>query len=429
MTDPTALRHDLVEEVLGRTAISDEQVTAALRAVPRHVFLPQVPPESVYRDEAIVTKRDPDGLPTSSSSQPSIMAIMLDQLGLAPGQRVLEVGAGTGYNAALMAHIVGPAGEVVTVDIDHDVVARARAGLAAAGFPGVRVVCADGSEGFPPRAPYHRMIATVGVWDLAPAWLDQLAPDGRLVVPLDLRGAQVSGAFERAPGGGHWVSRSVAACGFMRMRGAMAGPDLVRVLDREAGLALMTQQPDGLDAGGLRRALDAPPVELATGVAAEPMQLFDGVALWLAVHDPRCCGLSETRPAGPSAGQPAEPTRRGFAVFGAPGWRMTIGLLAGASLAALARGSDDDSVSVYGYGPAGDRLGADLVRLVRAWADAGRPMAKGLRIDAYRRLGGAAEAPDPNGRPVIEKRHTRLVLSWPASPGPSTSPRKSERGL
>ncbi|HET8658774.1 MAG TPA: methyltransferase, FxLD system [Micromonosporaceae bacterium] len=421
MTDPTALRHDLVEEVLVQTAIADARVTEALRTVPRHVFLPQLPLESVYRNEAIVTKRDRDGLPTSSSSQPSIMAIMLDQLALAPGQRVIEVGAGTGYNAALMAHIVGPAGEVVTVDIDHDVVARAQAGLAAAGFPEVRVVCADGSGGFAPRAPYHRMIATVGVWDLAPAWLDQLLPDGRLVVPLDLRGAQVSVAFERAPGAGHWVSRSVAACGFMRMRGAMAGPDLVRMLDREAGLALMTQQPDELDAQRLRRALDTPPVELATGVAAGPMELFDGVALWLAVHDARCCGLSETRPAGPPAAQPPEPARLGYAVFGAPGWRMTIGVIEGASLAALARGSGDGAVMVHGYGPAGDRLGADLVRLVRAWADAGRPAAQGLRIDAYRR---GAPGPDPDGGPVVEKPHTRFVLSWPAHAGaPAPHPR------
>lgn len=405
MTDPTALRLHMVEQVLDRTAVCDERVAAALIAVPRHVFLPEVPPESTYRDEAIVTKRDSQGLPISSSSQPSIMAIMLHQLGLAPGQQVLEIGAGTGYNAALIAHAVGPQGGVVTVDIDPDAVTRAAAGLASAGFPEVRVVCADGSEGYAPGAPYHRMIATVGVWDLAPAWLDQLASEGRIVVPLDLRGAQVSVAFERASDG-HWASQSVAACGFMRMRGAMAGPDLVRMLDPEAGLALMTQHPDELDAEGLRRALAAPPVQLATGVAAEPMQLFDGVALWLAVHEPRCCGLSENRPAGP--------TRLGYAIFGAPGWRMTIGVSEGDSLAALARGPGDDSVSVHGYGPAGGRLGTDLVRHVQGWQAAGRPMASGLRIDAYRRS-RLSTKPDLHGRPVIDKPHTRFVLSWPVS--------------
>ena len=75
--------------------------------MPRHLFLPHLPPQDAYLDDAIVTKRDAAGQPISSSSQPTIMAIMLYQLALAPGQRVLEIGAGTGYNAALMSHITG----------------------------------------------------------------------------------------------------------------------------------------------------------------------------------------------------------------------------------------------------------------------------------------------------------------------------------
>ena len=81
-----------------------------------------------------MTKRDEDGQPISSSSQPAIMAIMLDQLGLAPGQRVLEIGAGTGYNAALISHIVGAEGQVTSVDIDPELVGPAREHLASAGF-------------------------------------------------------------------------------------------------------------------------------------------------------------------------------------------------------------------------------------------------------------------------------------------------------
>ena len=100
----------------------------------------------------------------------------------------------------------------------------------------MRVVCADGADGYSPEAPYDRIIATVGVWDLAPSWLDQLASGGRLVVPLDLHGAQVSVAFEREDG--HWASRSVVPCGFMRLRGALAGPEQVVVLDPTSGLML-----------------------------------------------------------------------------------------------------------------------------------------------------------------------------------------------
>src|SRR3984957_20846224 len=138
------MRERLAARGLAANRIGSERVAAALRAVPRHLFLPELPPEEAYRDAAIVTKRDTDGHPISSSSQPAIMAIMLAQLGLAPGQRVLEIGAGTGYNAALMKHIVGPSGHVVSVDIEPDLVVAARDHLASAGYPDVTVGAADG---------------------------------------------------------------------------------------------------------------------------------------------------------------------------------------------------------------------------------------------------------------------------------------------
>src|SRR6266702_1895917 len=111
----------------------------------------------------------PDGLPLSSSSQPAIMAIMLEQLGVAPGYRVLEIGTGTGYNAALIAHLVGERGTVVTVDIDADLVAKARANLDGAGYPDVIVICGDGGFGAPGHADDDDIIVTAGAWDLAPA--------------------------------------------------------------------------------------------------------------------------------------------------------------------------------------------------------------------------------------------------------------------
>ena len=192
------MRERLANRVVASHRIGSERVVAALHAVPRHLFLPEQRPEAAYRDDAIVTKRDEAGQPISSSSQPAIMAIMLDQLDLAPGHRVLEIGAGTGYNAALISHIVGPSGQVTSVDIDPELVATAREHLARAGFGEVTVVCADGAGGDPEHAPYDRIIATVGVSDLAPAWLAQAVPQARIVVPLDVRGIQVSVAFERA---------------------------------------------------------------------------------------------------------------------------------------------------------------------------------------------------------------------------------------
>lgn len=162
------LHHALVDQLIKNGAISTAAVEAAFRAVARHLFLPHVPPEHVYQDQAIPTKYE-DGRATSSSSQPSITAIMLEQLALTPGRRVLEIGAGTGYNAALMAHIVGDTGHVVTVDVEADLVTQAQEHLTTGGFSRVTVVQGDGAFGYPPGAPYDCIILTVGAWDIAPA--------------------------------------------------------------------------------------------------------------------------------------------------------------------------------------------------------------------------------------------------------------------
>src|SRR5437660_3543581 len=146
MADAPALHRALVDALVRRGAITYSPVEAAFRAVHRHLFLPRVPLEEVYRDQAIPTKTI-DGEAVSSSSQPEIMATMLEQLALEPGQRVLEVGAGTGYNAALMTHLVADTGTLISMDVDTDLVDGARAHLAAAGIEHVRVVLGDGGLG------------------------------------------------------------------------------------------------------------------------------------------------------------------------------------------------------------------------------------------------------------------------------------------
>ena len=216
------LHQALVDQLTKNGSITTSAVEAAFRAVSRHLFLPHVPPEHVYQDQAIPTKYD-EGRAISSSSQPTIMAIMLEQLALAPGHRVLEIGAGTGYNAALMAHIVGDTGHVVTIDVDEDLVTQARDHLTTAGFSHVTVVQGDGAFGYPHSAPYERIILTVGAWDIAPAWGEQLAPQGRIVLPLTLLPSlMLSVALERVDHG--FQSVSAKPCGFMPLRGAYAHP-------------------------------------------------------------------------------------------------------------------------------------------------------------------------------------------------------------
>lgn len=220
------LRAALVDQLIVRQGIDDARVLAALRRVPRHRFVPEVPASEAYADVAIVTRRDAHGTPLSSSSQPAIMALMLEQLAAQPGQHILEIGTGTGYNAALLAEIVGPAGRVTTVDIDAEIVAGAAARLADAGYPPerVRVAGADGALGWPEGAPFDRIVVTAAAWNVAPAWADQLRDGGRLVVPLTLQLQEVSVALERQ--GRRFVSRSLVPCGFLPLRGSFAGPEV-----------------------------------------------------------------------------------------------------------------------------------------------------------------------------------------------------------
>ena len=220
MADQRTLRRRLVKELRRRDYLHSERVAEAFAAVPRHLFVPGQRLKDVYTDRAFITKRV-DGVPVSSSSQPSIMAIMLEQLELAPGQRVLEIGAGTGYNAALLSQLVGERGRVTTVDIDAEVADGARAHLRSARYTGVTVLAADGGLGWPEGAAHDRIIATASCWQIPQPWVDQLAEGGILVLPFRLNGAHISFAFRKE--GDRLVSGRAAMCGFMPLRGVF-GP-------------------------------------------------------------------------------------------------------------------------------------------------------------------------------------------------------------
>ncbi len=178
--------------------VKSSRVRKAFATVPRHVFvergvyLPngqgglvyrpvnQEVLEYIYSDRPLVIKKSP----CVSSSQPALLAIMLELLDLAPGLRVLEIGTGTGYFAALIAEIVGDSRLVTTVEIQPDVAAWAREALDKAGYSGVSVRVRDGIHGCPENAPYDRIVVSTCSSDVSPEWLRQLAPDGWLLVPL-----------------------------------------------------------------------------------------------------------------------------------------------------------------------------------------------------------------------------------------------------
>jgi protein-L-isoaspartate(D-aspartate) O-methyltransferase len=182
-----ALVAALAEELERAGAIRTPAVRRAFLTVPRELFVPEHAErhglEAVYRNEVIVTAHDAAGRPISSSSQPQLMAAMLERLAVGEGMRILEIGAGTGYNAALLSELVGPRGRVTTVDVEADVVEAAR-GVLEDGSYRVETVCADGALGHPPGAPYDRIIVTAGTDAIPAAWCSQLVEGGLLEVPL-----------------------------------------------------------------------------------------------------------------------------------------------------------------------------------------------------------------------------------------------------
>ncbi len=411
------LQKALVEKLISVGCIRSPSVESAFRAVPRHLFAPGVALERVYSDNSIPTKHI-DGQLVSSSSQPAIMAIMLEQLQLQPGHRVLEIGTGTGYNAGLMKYLVGDSGLVVTIDIDEDLVESAREHLKSAGLSNVKVVCGDGGLGYADYAPYDRIILTVGAWDIVTVWWEQLKPSGRLLLPLEIKGGiQKSVAFDKRDD--YLESVSVKDCGFMTLRGVFAKPQdssSLFSLGPEPGLSISVNDGVKVNRDVVYWLLSCPSEDQPSGVYANPGEVvFGGLGLWLSLREPSLCGLSAE---GQSADRGIVPC---FFVYrgGAEGCG-TIGLLRDEGLCVFVRPPGLDSSSeqpdvsqtfelfVRSYGSEIE-IAKRLIEQTRAWDAAGRPSSNGLRIRAYPEEIDYVPSTDEF---VLRKRWTQLVLDW-----------------
>jgi len=401
--DSRVLRRELVQTLRGDGHLRSARVAEAIEAVPRELFVPGVPLDEVYRPrEAIVTKRI-DGVSVSSASAPEVVALMLEQLDPQPGDHVLEIGAGTGYNAALLAHLVGENGRVVTLDIDEDLVLSAREHLLSAGYGQVKVVQADGALGYPDQHAYDRIMLTVASRDIAPAWREQLArPFGRLVMPLALRGLQRCVVF--TPEDDHLVCRAPRGCSFIGLRGLLA-----------AGVQRMPLDPDGahvvsgadenvtLSADEVAALLRAPAQELPSGVSTTFEQLREGLHLWFSAHQPGMCTLW---------GGAQVPDLFGLQ----DSLRGTLCLMDAASLVMLAWAEEERREGeLVVLAPAGaERLAEVALGTLRDWDRRGRPMDAAAVIRAYPRSRGAQAA--QSDEVVLDQRWTRFVLSWRNQP-------------
>jgi protein-L-isoaspartate(D-aspartate) O-methyltransferase len=424
--DAVVLNRALVDELKKKGLIQSPHVEAAFRAVLRHLFLPETPLEEAYSDRAISAKQDDEGKWISSSSQPAIMAIMLEQLDLQPGHNVLEIGTGPGYNAALMAHIVGETGRVVTIEIDEDLTEAAREHLSSAGFAHVQAICADGGYGYPDAAPFDRIILTVGAPDITPSWWSQMKPDGRLVLPLLLRGSMKSIAFKQVDD--HLASLSVHDCGFISLRGDFASTLSSRVqVGPDAKLYVEPMEEFAIDSDVVYDFLTKPVRDWGADVEVTAWDVLGGsLWTWLALHEPHMCKLVaedelvEQGLVPPVIGIDAKKKSSGTAI-----------LLDQTGLAGLMRSPDQplpmvpfeklfnpDSPATQSFALFVRQFGGDesvaarLLARIQAWKAAGCPSSNTMHVRAYPR---DVDYKLVEEEILLEKPWTKLIIEWTAA--------------
>jgi protein-L-isoaspartate(D-aspartate) O-methyltransferase len=388
------LRNDLADWIKRRGTFRTPAVETAFRTVPRELFIPDVPLDVAYGRTPVVTRRDEAGMSLSSASAPNMVATMLEQLDVRPGNSILEIGAATGINAALMAELTGPGGSVVTIEYDPAFAASAVDHLTAAGYPQVTVIAGDGALGHPDQAPYDRLILTAGAWDLPPAFWNQLAPHGRIVVPLRLHGSGLtrSLAFNRTDTN-RLVAHGAVVCGFVPMRGTTERDELrIKLSDDVVFRVESTDQPDP---AALTNAFSHPRHEHWTGITARyDHDPADHLDLWLLTHTTTSFGrlavTGEARTAG------IDPARRwgGAALY----TDATLSYL-------ITRDLTDDiaELGVVTCGPEHSTLTDTTIDLLNQW-DKTRPGQP--TVTAYRNPASV------NTARYLVRPHTILTISW-----------------
>jgi protein-L-isoaspartate(D-aspartate) O-methyltransferase len=359
----TAARQRLVDALRDGGHIQSPAVEEAFRQVPRHVFVPTASLEDAYADKVVSIKDDEDGRSLSCASQPRVVAMMLEQAQIEPGMRVLELGTGTGYNAALIAHLVGPQGRVVTIDVDQDLTDNATAHLTAAGAGNVEVVLGDGALGHEAGAPYDRIIATVGSHRIPAAWVLQLAPHGRLIAPVRIAG-DVSRSIAVEFEGGKWVSVDSQLSTFMPLRDSVGDDTRAYVpVTADGRVTVQANQEQTITPEQVTGVLDEPATSVWTGVAIGGMEPRDGLWLRLAVKlDNSLSRMNASRAAIDS----------GLVSPGLPWGDMASVAANGRGLAYLTsrRVPDEKNLwefGVIGHGEAGQRLAERMAAEIRAW--------------------------------------------------------------
>ncbi|MFE9455806.1 methyltransferase, FxLD system [Streptomyces californicus] len=399
------LRSQLIDHLVETGCVRTPRVEEAMRTVPRHLFVPNAPLKKAYGNAPVDTKFDESGASISCASQPDIVGMMLEQLDVEPGQKVLELGAGTGFNAGLLGYLVGETGHVTTIDVDEDIVDGARGGLAAADIHNVEVILGDGAVGHAPNAPYDRIEATVGAHGVPHAWLDQLAPGGRLLTPLRLRGSvSRSIAFENKDGA--WRSVGSQMNTFMPLRRGIADDPRVFVpLDPDNTVTLVTNGDQKVDADALSDIFRQPRAEAWTDVTFRGPESAEYLELWLACAMPNGLSRMPARAEAIEKGLVTAPYPSSTAVFEG-------GTLTYLTRRPYAKKAPDGATlyefGVIGHGPDAEALAGDVADQVRTWDQDFRALDVEFEIQP---LDAAPLAPKP-GRFAFDNPLNRIVIEW-----------------
>jgi protein-L-isoaspartate(D-aspartate) O-methyltransferase len=205
-----AERLAMVQQQIVARGVSDPLVLAALRATPRHWFVPDTVAAHAYDDEPLPIGSD------QTISQPYIVALMTELLSLQPGEKVLEIGTGSGYQAAVLSEITP---HVFTIEIVPELARRAQETFDRRGYPTIRARQGDGYAGWPEHAPFDAIVVTAAPESVPPALLQQLAPNGRLVIPVGRTAQDQELLVITRHADGSTSERSVAPVRFVPMTG------------------------------------------------------------------------------------------------------------------------------------------------------------------------------------------------------------------
>ena len=374
----------------------------AVEATPRHRFVhrfrlrggPEARPEdNVLRDndadptaaladiysDAVMAHVDAAGerLP-STNSQPSYVLWLLHLLDLQPGQRMLEIGSGSGWLAAVMARLVGKSGTVTGIEIIPELAAQSRIDLAALGLRNVTVLATDGARGHPEGAPFDRVMITAAVWDFPTMLFDQVAEGGLVLMPVELRGGGCQVSVFRRDGEAFVAERAVpgwfvplvgAGQQRPRLRSALSELPFWNEIDHATPLRLPLPLATGPEGGG--------------GSAVAAFRAF------LGRMEPGFTVFGDGEPAEQRPWLPAEP----FGIVDA----------AGRSVAVWSGGE------LTGYGGSGAMR--SLARAYKRWASLGLPGLAGLGLQVVR--GGAAPA---GSKSTWFETRTETALVWQPLP-------------